>query len=70
MSTMTRNRPGTVLFELIRVGSYVKVSAVDENTGTEVSIVGDPKRSTEVLKQAALRRLRYVMEKERKKAES
>ena len=30
-------------FEFIRIGAYVKVIAVDERTGTEVSMVGDPR---------------------------
>ena len=36
---------GEVLIEYHRVGAYVKVSAIDPVTRTEVSIVGDPKRS-------------------------
>ena len=41
------HRRGTVLFEFIRIGAYVKVIAVDERTGTEVSMVGDPSRSSD-----------------------
>ncbi|MBO88070.1 MAG: hypothetical protein CMP14_00990 [Rickettsiales bacterium] len=57
---MSRRR-GAVLFEFIRIGAYVKVIAVDERTGTEVSMVGDPSRSSEYLKKIALQKLERVM---------
>lgn len=50
-----------VLFEFYRVGNAVKVSAVDPDTLTEVSIVGAPYMTEEMLKRAALRKLDYVM---------
>jgi hypothetical protein len=56
-----------VIFEFITVGNYVKVSAIDPVSLTEVSIVGNPASSEEVLKNTALRKLRYVMEKNGKK---
>ena len=52
-----------VIIEMISVGRYVKVTAVDTRSGTEVSIVGDPRRGERALRDAAVRRLRYVMEK-------
>ena len=54
-----------VLFEFIRVGNSVKVSAFDIQTLTEVSIVGHPRASTERLKRLALQRLDYVLAKNR-----
>ena len=57
---MSRRR-GAVLFEFIRIGAYVKVIAVDERTGTEVSMVGDPSRSSDYLKRVALQKLERVM---------
>jgi len=54
-------RRGAVLFEFIRIGAYVKVIAVDERTGTEVSMVGDPSRSSDYLKKLALQKLERVM---------
>ncbi len=36
---------GDIIIEFYQVGAYVKVSAVDTATYTEVSIVGDPTRS-------------------------
>jgi hypothetical protein len=56
-------RDYNVIIEMIPNGRYVKVSAVDTRTGVEVSIVGDPRRGEAALQQAAINKLRYVMEK-------
>jgi hypothetical protein len=61
---MTRG-PFEVLFEFRQVGDYVKVSAVDPVTNTEVAIVGSSRMSKEALKASALRKLRYVIAKNR-----
>jgi len=50
-----------VIIEFLRVGAYVKVSAVDSHSLTEVSIVGDPNAGEEMLARAAIRKLEYVM---------
>jgi len=52
-----------VIVEMIAIGRYVKVTAVDTRTGIEASIVGDPRRGERALRDAAIRKLRYVMEK-------
>ena len=52
-----------VFFEMTRIGSYVKVTAIDSETMVEVSIVGTPKVSSTALKATALRKLRYVLAK-------
>ena len=52
-----------MIFEFISIGSYVKVSAVDTRSGTEVSIVGDPTRGETALRRVALRKLENVMKK-------
>jgi hypothetical protein len=52
-----------IIFEFRRVGDYVKVSAIEPITNTEVSIVGLARMDKHALKQTALRKLRYVMEK-------
>lgn len=52
-----------VIFEMISVRRYVKVSAVDTRSGIEASIVGDPRRCERALRQAALRKFRYVMQR-------
>jgi len=54
-----------VIFEFVTVGSYVKVSAIDTGTGTEVSIVGSPASGEAMLRRTALRKLQYVLEKKR-----
>ncbi len=67
---MTRFQDDRVIIEFIRVGAYVKVSAVDPVTGTEVSIVGNPASGEEVLKRTALRKLKYVFNKQKIKSSS
>jgi hypothetical protein len=51
------------LIEFHRVGNYVKVSAIDPETNTEVSIVGDPRATELELERLAVRKLEYVMAK-------
>ncbi|MFC4351312.1 DUF6898 family protein [Fodinicurvata halophila] len=51
------------LIEFIRVGAYVKVSAVDPETLTEVSIVGQPSCGEYALEELAVRKLDYVLKK-------
>ena len=53
-----------ILFEFIRIGAYVKVIAVDERTGTEISIVGDPMRSADYLKMIAARKLERALKRQ------
>ncbi|MCR6632198.1 MAG: hypothetical protein NVV74_20310 [Magnetospirillum sp.] len=55
-----------VLFEFRRIGNYVKVSALDAETGVEVSIVGDAAAGEMRLKQTAQKKLEYVMAKHRR----
>ncbi|MGE5517895.1 MAG: DUF6898 family protein [Bacteroidota bacterium] len=55
-----------VLFEMRRVGAYVKVSAVDAETGVEISIVGNPAAGEAALKLTARRKLDYVLAKKAK----
>jgi hypothetical protein len=52
---------GDVIIEFYRVGAYVKVSAVDPHTLTEVSIVGAPNAGEDALVRTAIRKLEYVM---------
>ena len=52
-----------VLFEFRRLGNFVRVSALDPITRTEVQIVGDAKQGIETLKRVAMRKLRYVLGK-------
>ena len=48
---------------MIAIGRYVKVTAVDVSSGREVSIVGDPRRGERALRDAAIRKLEYVLNK-------
>ncbi len=50
-----------VIIEFHPVGAYVKVSAIDPETLTEVSIVGDPQAGEARLKRVAMQRLEYVL---------
>jgi hypothetical protein len=52
-----------VIVEMIAVGRYVRVTAVDTRSGTEVTLVGDPRRGERSLREAAVRKLRFVMAK-------
>ena len=62
------SRLDEVIFEFRRVGAYVKVSAVDPRSLTEVSIVGDPSAGQELLERIAINKLRHVMAKRGKAA--
>lgn len=57
-----------VIIEFHQVGDYVKVSAMDAATLTEVSIVGDPSAGEAELTRVALRKLKYVLDKQDKPA--
>lgn len=46
-----------VLFEIMFVGNSAKVTAIDSETGLEVSIVGPPKATMYSLKANAMRKL-------------
>ena len=56
---------GDVIIEFYRVGAFVKVSAVDPHTLTEVSIVGAPDAGEAALARAAIRKLEYVMARQK-----
>ncbi len=53
-----------VIFEFIRIGGAVKVTAVDGATGIEASIVGNPAAGETALKRLARRKLDYVLAKQ------
>lgn len=54
-------REDSVIIEFRPHGRFVKVSAMDPQTLTEVTVVGDATRSEAELKRAALNKLRYVL---------
>lgn len=57
----------TVIIEFVKVGAYVKVSAIDPTTRVEVSIVGDPSVSQATLERTAVQKLKYVLNKRDKR---
>lgn len=50
-----------VLLEFRRVGAYVKVSAVDPESYTEVHIMGPPSAGREALERVAVQKLRRAL---------
>ena len=52
-----------VILEFHPVGMYVKVSAMDTQSLTEISIQGAASASEPILKRNALKRLEYVLKK-------
>lgn len=54
---------GEYLFEFRRVGAFLKATAIDPETGTEVSVVGPATGSRELLTRTAIAKLKYVMER-------
>lgn len=62
---MAGDEPQEVLFEFVRIGTYVKATAIDPVTNEEASIVGPHSVGQAALRDAALRKLRYVLRKKR-----
>ena len=52
-----------VLIEIVTVGAYAKVSALDPETGTEVSVTAPANLDELILKEAAIRKLEFVLKK-------
>lgn len=61
MTTLISNRE--VFIEFHSIGQFVKVTAMDTATMTEISIQGSASSSEATLKNAALKRLEYVLKK-------
>lgn len=53
-----------ILIEIVTVGPYAKVSAIDTETGTEVSIAGPANADRSSLQAAALAKLEFVLKKQ------
>ena len=52
-----------VLLEFVIQGRYVRVSAIDPVSGTEVTVVGSAKATEAALTRIAVAKLRYVIDK-------
>jgi len=60
-------REGNVIIEYVPRGRFVKVSAMDPKTLTEVCIVGDAQESEDELKRTVKQKLRYVLKRNQKR---
>jgi len=58
---------GDVIFEFSAIGNSVKVCAIDSRSGTEVSIVGPVNAGERALRNNAMAKLRYMLEKKNPK---
>jgi hypothetical protein len=52
-----------VIFEFVRVGGAIKVTAVDAASGVEATMVGDPAAGEATLKRLARQKLEYVLQR-------
>jgi len=52
-----------VLFEIMKVGHALRVTAIDPDSGTEVTMVADPRATDAEIKRLAARKLWYVIQK-------
>ena len=53
-----------ILIEIVTVGAYAKVTAIDSATGTEVSVTGPAAADRATLEAAAIRKLQFVLNKQ------
>jgi hypothetical protein len=60
---MARPGEGQVYFEITVLGGSARVSAIDAQTNTEVQVICPANYTRHTMQQAALRKLRYVLEK-------
>ena len=58
---MTTPRNNAPIIEFIQQGRFVKVTAIDPETGMEAVIVGDAARSDEILAREAVRKLERLL---------
>jgi hypothetical protein len=52
-----------VLIEIVTLGTYAKVTAIDSATGTEVSLTGPSNAPRASLEAAAVSKLEYMLKK-------
>ncbi len=59
-----RNESGReILIEIVTIGAYAKVSAIDSATGTEISITGPANAERAALEAAAIQKLEFMLKK-------
>ena len=61
--TTRSNTPREIYFELRQVGTYLRCTAIDGQTGVEVTVAGPVSRNAEQLKRVAAQKLEYVLNK-------
>jgi hypothetical protein len=62
---MVRDSGGRDVFiEIVTIGTYAKVTAIDSQTGVEVSIAGPANADRSSLEAAAVAKLEYVLKKQ------
>jgi len=66
-NTMSTSRE--VLFEFQQVGSVIKVTAIDPDTGIEATIQGPATASQHILQQNAIQKLNYLLKKNAQRKE-
>ena len=60
---MADGKSREVLFEIVTLGDYAKITAIDPVTGTEVSLSGPANADPAALKAVAMRKLDYVLKR-------
>jgi hypothetical protein len=63
---MTRKRTAEgreIFIEIVTIGAYAKVSAIDSASGVEVSITGPASAERATLEAAAVAKLEFVLKK-------
>jgi hypothetical protein len=53
-----------ILIEIVTIGAYAKVTAIDAATGTEVSTTGPSDADRVTLEAAAIRKSQFVLNKQ------
>ncbi len=56
-----------ILIEIITIGAYAKIVAIDSATGTEISLTGPADADRSTLEAAAVRKLQFVLNKQKAK---
>jgi len=54
-----------ILIEIVTIGAYAKVVAIDSATGTEISVTGPAHANRSTLEAAAVRKLQFVLNKQK-----
>lgn len=64
-ASILQNMNSNVLIEFIPIGNFVKVTAIDPVTLIEVSIISDRNYPKELMKNNAIKKLKWKIEKSR-----